>query len=104
MRNKRVRMAAYAIAAALVAVIGWAIISSKGNPGVYFNDASITAKVKTALFKDPSLKGMSIGVTTKNRVVALSGTVKSGAKRARAAEVARNVRGVRRVKNDLKLR
>ena len=69
--------------------------------GGFFNDAAITARVKTAIFNEPELKTMDISVSTEENVVHLSGTVKSRAERAKAIQVARKVEGVKAVKTEL---
>jgi osmotically-inducible protein OsmY len=102
MINKLKQTLALVIAAAVLGLAGCAS-SEKKESGSYFDDAAITARVKTAFFNEPSLNVLAIGVTTEDKVVALSGSVKTRADRAKAAEVARNVEGVKRVKNDLKL-
>ena len=69
--------------------------------GDVFGDTGITTRVKTAIFNEPELKVMGIHVSTEDRVVTLSGNVKTRAERAKAIQVARNVEGVKSVKNDL---
>jgi osmotically-inducible protein OsmY len=71
--------------------------------GDLFGDTGITTRVKTAIFNEPSLKVMDISVSTDERIVTLSGTVKSRAERATAIAVARKVEGVKAVKSDLKV-
>jgi osmotically-inducible protein OsmY len=97
------RSSAVFVAAMLLALVGCASTSEKGSGGSYFDDAAITARVKKAIYNEPSLKVMDISVTTEEKVVALSGTVKSRAERVKAVEVVRKVEGVKRVKNDLKV-
>ena len=65
------------------------------------NDAAITGRVKTAISKEPELKGMNVTVSTNEKVVHLGGTVKSRAERAMLIAVARKVEGVKAVKTDL---
>jgi osmotically-inducible protein OsmY len=72
--------------------------------GDVFGDYGITTRVKTAIFNEPSLKVMDISVSTENRVVTLSGTVKTRAERAKAIQVARSVEGVKAVKTDLQVK
>jgi osmotically-inducible protein OsmY len=81
----------------LLAVAGCA------TTGGFFGDAAITARVKTAIFNEPELKVMKVSVATDNKVVHLSGSVKSRAERARVIQVARKVDGVKAVKSDLQL-
>ena len=104
MINKLKQSLTPVIAAALVALAGCATTSEKGSAGAYLNDTSITTKVKTAIFNEPGLKSMDISVKTEDHVVLLSGSVKSRADRAKVAEVARKVEGVKLVKNDLQLK
>jgi len=61
----------------------------------------LTAKVKAKIFDDPDLKVLQINVETFKGVVQLSGFVNSSKAASRAVEVARSVKGVQSVKNDL---
>lgn len=74
-------------------------VSKKETPAEYVDDSVITAKVKTAVFEDPSLKSAEINVETYKGIVQLSGFVRSRADINRAVEVARGVKGVASVKN-----
>jgi osmotically-inducible protein OsmY len=67
------------------------------------NDATITAKVKSNLLWNRNTDGLDIGVNTKNGVVTLTGTVKSGIQRDLAVHMARNTSGVRQVVDNLKI-
>ena len=91
---------AIVIAAALLGLAGCA--TSPGGTS-WFDDAATTAKVKKAIFNEPSLKSMNVSVSTENGIVALSGSVKSKAERSKATAVATQVEGVKKVKNDLKV-
>jgi BON domain len=64
-------------------------------------DAAITDRVKTAISNEPALKGTKVSVSTDQKVVHLSGTVKSRDERATLIAVARKVEGVKGVKTDL---
>ena len=65
------------------------------------SDADITGRVKTAISKEPGLKGTKVNVSTKENVVHLGGTVNSRAERAMLISVARRVDGVKAVNTDL---
>ena len=65
------------------------------------SDAAITGKVKSAISKEPGLKETKVNVATNEKVVHLSGTVKSRDERAMLIAVARKVDGVKAVKTDL---
>ena len=71
------------------------------SPGEYLDDTTITTKVKAAIVGDPTLKSLQIGVTTRNGVVQLSGFVDSAQSVTKAGEVARSIKGVTSVQNDL---
>jgi osmotically-inducible protein OsmY len=101
--NKIKRISAVLSAAALLALGGCAS-TSDNKVGAYFDDAAITAKVKTAIYNESALKVTDISVTTQENVVSLSGSVKSRAERTKAEQVARKVDGVKRVKNELQVK
>ena len=65
------------------------------------SDAAITSRVKTAISNEPGLKETKVSVSTDEKVVHLSGTVKSRSERAMLIAVARKVEGVTAVKTDL---
>jgi osmotically-inducible protein OsmY len=83
---------------------GCASTSTKEGTGEYVDDSVITAKVKTAIYNDPTLKVNEINVETFKGVVQLSGFVKSQAEVTHAAQVARGVAGVKSVKNDIRIK
>src|ERR1043165_7685812 len=99
---------------ALLAVSGVACSSTsetKGDAermgakaGRVIDDSVISGKVKAALIADPTTKAHQIEVETFKGTVQLSGWVDTDAARERATEVARNIEGVRDVKNSLGLR
>ena len=72
--------------------------------GRVVDDSVITGKVKAALVADPTTKAHQIDVDTYQGTVQLSGFVDNAEARARAAEIARDVDGVKDVKNSLALR
>ena len=74
------------------------------STGQYVDDATITTKVKSAIFNEPSLKSSEINVETFKGTVQLSGFVKYQADINKAIEVTRGVKGVTSVKNDMRLK
>jgi len=99
---KRHRTVRFMICILLVtAILGCASTPTSESSGQYVDDSAITTKVKAAIFDDPSLKVLQINVETFKGEVQLSGFVDSPQNIRRAGEVARGVRGVRSVKNDL---
>ncbi len=71
--------------------------------GETIDDATITARVKTALLNDPQVGGMKIDVDTTLGVVSMSGIVKSRAEEQRALQLARGIPGVKDVRSTLQV-
>lgn len=101
------------IAALLVAATLPGLVACSSMPGgksssshetvsEYTDDAAITTRVKAALVKDPNVSATQVNVETYRGVVQLSGFVDSPASARRAAELAKEVPGVRSVKNDIR--
>jgi hypothetical protein len=68
-----------------------------------WSDASITASVKTKLAGASPTTLLKVDVDTTNGIVELNGSVDSERTKQRATELARQVEGVRRVVNNLKV-
>jgi hyperosmotically inducible protein len=66
-------------------------------------DALITTKIKAEHAKDKDVSATRISVDTNNGVVTLSGTAKSKAEADKAVQLARNVKDVKSVKNNIKI-
>ena len=71
------------------------------SAGEYVDDSVITTKVKSLLAADDLLKSFQISVETYKGTVQLSGFVASQQAVDKAGEIARSVKGVKSVKNDL---
>jgi hyperosmotically inducible protein len=71
------------------------------STGEYVDDSTITTKVKALLAEDDFLKSFQIGVETYKGVIQLSGFVNSQQAVNKAGEIARSVKGVKSVKNNL---
>ena len=68
------------------------------------NDGAVTAKIKSKMALDDTVKALSIDVDTDNGVVTLSGTVNSAAERAKAVQLAKETAGVNSVVDRLVVR
>ena len=88
----------------LAATLGCASTANKEGTGEYIDDSVITTKVKAAVFNDPVLKSAEINVETFKGVVQLSGFVSTDADIRKSIELARSVKGVASVKNDMRLK
>jgi len=97
-------LSALFLAVALVSVVGCASTSKQEGTGEYVDDSVITTKVKAAIFNEPSLKSAEINVETFKGVVQLSGFVSSHTAESKAVEVTRSVKGVKSVKNDMRIK
>ena len=71
--------------------------------GEAITDEWIVTRVRTNFANDAALKGSAIEVEVKNNVVTLTGTVPTAAARTKALSVAKEVEGVSRVVNNLKV-
>jgi len=74
------------------------------STGQYIDDSTITTKVKAAILDDPDLHVTQVNVETYQGVVQLSGFVDDHSQIKKAEQDARNVEGVRSVKNDLRVK
>ena len=90
--------------AVLVLNSGCAAISGQETAGEYVDDATISTKVRADLLADSTLKPFRIHVETLQDVVQLSGFVDTAAQKSEAERVARNVKGVHQIKNDIVVR
>ena len=68
------------------------------------DDAAITAAVSAGLAKDPDLRATRIDVDTKGGTVVLKGPAPNAAARERATEIAKAVKGVSAVDNQLEVK
>ncbi len=97
-------VSAFFLAIAMVSMVGCAGTPKTESTGEYVDDTAITAKVKTAIFEESTLKSAEINVETFKGTVQLSGFVNSQADINKAVEVARKVGGVKNVKNDMRVK
>ena len=76
-------------------------MSGRETPGEYVDDTVITSQVIAGIVNDPSLTKSQVSVETLDNVVQLSGFVDSSQVAAKVGDIARNVAGVRAVRNNL---
>lgn len=103
MKFRTITTAAIA-AIAMSFMLGCASTRTQEGTGEYLDDTVITTKVKAAIFEEPGLKSAEINVETFKGTVQLSGFVSNQANAYRAVELARTVRGVSNVKNDIRVK
>jgi len=85
----------------IAAFMACASTPTTSGTGEYVDDSVITSKVKSAFLTAEDLKSFDIGVETFKGTVQLSGFVKSQQQVDKAGQIARGVKGVKGVKNDL---
>ena len=102
--NFRTPLMAAAIALTLVATAGCAVTRGQETAGAYVDDTAITATVKSRMLENKDVAGTSITVETLNGTVMLSGFAKGEHEKATAASIAKNVEGVKAVKNEITVR
>ena len=95
---------AAASAASLLTLPGCAVTRGQETVGAYVDDASITTAVKARFIDNKDVDAASIKVETLNGTVMLSGFAKDAKERSTAESIARNVNGVKTVKNEIAVR
>jgi len=100
--KKRNRFIGYLVLLMLIATfVACGSTSKQTSPGEYVDDSVITTKVKSLLAGNDFLKSFQISVETYKGTVQLSGFVNSQQAVDTAGQIARSVKGVKSVKNDL---
>ena len=85
----------------IAAFMACASTPKQESTGEYIDDSVITTKIKAQLAEDDFLKSFQIGVESRKGIVQLSGFVNSQAAVDKAGQIARGVKGVISVENDL---
>jgi len=107
MGDMKHRSTAAALVAALMAsavMTGCSSTPTQQSAGESVDDGVVTAKVKAALVADPMTKAHQINVETFKGTVQLSGFVASRGDIDTAVATAQHVKGVKVVKNDMRLK
>jgi hyperosmotically inducible protein len=89
--------------AALIALLlaaGGLLAADKKPP----NDDMISDYVRLRLAGDPDVKGGALQAASKDGVVTLTGTVESERQKEKAAKLAKKVKGVKQVVNNLTIK
>lgn len=100
----RSALAATVAAAALLTSAGCAVMRGQETAGAYIDDAAITTAVKAKFVEDKTVDAASIKVETLKGEVMLSGFAKNSTEKSSAESLARNVKGVRTVRNEIAVR
>ena len=100
----RTTLAAIVTAVALLTVTGCAVTRGQETVGAYVDDAAITTSVKARFIDNKDVDASSIKVETLNGTVMLSGFAKNMTEKNTAESIARRVKGVKSVKNEIAVR
>ena len=92
------------MAAALLTTAGCAVSRGQETVGAYVDDAGITTLVKSRMAESKLVSASSISVETLNGTVMLSGFATSATEKNAAENIARGVKNVKLVKNEIAIR
>ena len=88
----------------IIGTTGCAVGRGQESVGAYVDDTGITTVVKAKFAEDKTVAATSISVETMKGVVQLSGFAKSNAEKMQAENIARGVKNVKSVRNDIIVR
>ncbi len=83
---------------------GCASTATQSSIGETIDDSVVTTKVKAAFVEDKTVNALNIAVETFKGTVQLSGFANNSAEISRAVELTWAVKGVKSVKNDIRLK
>jgi len=101
MKKRNIVIRYFVLLMLIATFVACASTSKQESAGEYIDDSVITTKVKSELAADDFLKSFQISVETYKGVVQMSGFVDSQKAVDTAGQIARSVKGVISVKNDL---
>lgn len=90
--------------AVIITASGCAVGRGQETMGAYVDDAGITTMVKARFAESPLVSASSISAETLNGTVMLSGFAKNATEKSEAEKIARGVKNVKMVKNEIAVR
>ncbi len=102
--NTRTTIAAAIATLVLLTASGCAVTRGQETVGAYVDDTAITTSVKARFLDNKDVDGTSIRVETLKGTVMLSGFAKNALEKSTAENIARNVKGVSQVRNEIVVR
>lgn len=97
-------IAAVVTALSLLVVSGCAVTRDQETVGAYIDDTAITTSIKARFVDNKQVDASSIRVETLNGTVQLSGFAKNATEKDTAESIARQVKGVKAVRNEIVIR
>jgi osmotically-inducible protein OsmY len=92
------------LALALIALVLFQTVTIAAKQPPPVTDDTITDQVMLKLTSDPVVKGGALKVDVKSGVVTLSGAVEQSKQRDKAEKLARKVKGVKSVVNNIEIK
>lgn len=102
--NIRSTLAIVIAALMMLTVTGCAVSRGQESVGAYIDDSGITTMVKARMVDNKQVDAAAISVETLKGTVMLSGFAKNGTEKTMAETIARGVKGVVAVKNEITIR
>jgi osmotically-inducible protein OsmY len=102
--NIRTTLAIAITAVVMLTATGCAVQRGQETVGSYVDDTGITTLVKARFVENKQVDASSISVETLKGTVILSGFAKNSTEKATAESIARGVKGVVGVRNDIVVR
>lgn len=100
----RTTLAIAVTAIVMLTATGCAVQRGQESVGAYVDDSGITTLVKARFVENKQVDASSISVETLKGTVMLSGFAKNATERETAEAIARGVKGVTRVRNEIAIR
>ena len=94
----------FSLSTVILGAAGCAVTRGQESVGDYVDDTAITVAVKARFVEDTAVDASSIRVETLKGTVMLSGFAKNNTEKTTAEALARKVKGVTSVKNELLVR
>lgn len=100
-----IRKTTLAILAAMpIALAGCNVMRGESTPSEYIDDVSLTTQIKGKMADDPAVDALDVNVDVKNAKVTLTGLASTSAEKSAATKIARDVRGVKSVDNQIDIK
>lgn len=104
MKRQHIAIAALTAALSVATLSGCAVQRGQSTVGEYIDDSAVTTSIKARFVDSRQVSASAISVETLNGTVLLSGFAKSSAERSMAERIAREVKGVKSVRNEIVVR
>jgi hyperosmotically inducible periplasmic protein len=92
------------LAALPLALTGCNVLRGESTPSEYVDDVALTTQIKSAMAEDKAVDALDVNVDVKNGKVTLTGLASTSAEKSRAGQIARDVRGVKGVDNQIEIK